>query len=177
MLPVRSFPPSASPDAVALILGSMPGEASLRAQQYYAHPRNGFWPILEKVLAIPKKLPYEERLLELRKKRIALWDVLASCVRPGSLDSDIRESTVVPNDFVSFFAEHPLVRTVFFNGTKAEQAWKKYVVPMGIPVLPDGSRCIRLPSTSPAHAGMSLHRKAEVWTILRHEAVDSEKED
>ncbi|MGI6789864.1 hypothetical protein [Aminivibrio sp.] len=83
----------------------------------------------------------------------------------------------MPNDFVSFFAEHPLVLTVFFNGTKAEQAWKKYVVPMGIPVLPDGARCIRLPSTSPAHAGMSLHRKAEAWTILRHEAVDSEKED
>ena len=176
MLPVRSFPPSASPDAVALILGSMPGEASLRAQQYYAHPRNGFWPILEKVLAIPKKLPYEERLLELRKKRIALWDVLASCVRPGSLDSDIRESTVVPNDFVSFFAEHLLVRTVFFNGAKAEQAWKKYVVPMS-PALPDGFRCIRLPSTSPAHAGMSLHRKAEAWKFVRHEAVDSEKED
>jgi len=161
---------------VALILGSMPGEASLRAQQYYAHPRNGFWPILEKVLAIPKKLPYGERLLELKKRRIALWDVLASCVRPGSLDSDIRESTVVPNDFVSFFAEHPLVRTVFFNGAKAEQAWKKYVVPMS-PALPDGFRCIRLPSTSPAHAGMSMHRKAEAWTILRHEAVDSEKED
>jgi len=177
MLPVRSFPPSASPDAVALILGSMPGEASLRAQQYYAHSRNGFWPILELVLGIPRTLPYEGRLLELRKRRIALWDVLASCVRPGSLDSDIRESSVVPNDFVSFFAEHPLVRTVFFNGAKAEQAWKKYVVPMGIPVLPDGSRCIRLPSTSPAHAGMSLHRKTEAWKVVRREAGDWGKAD
>ena len=163
MNPVRSFPPSARPDAVVLLLGSMPGEASLKAGQYYAHPRNAFWPIMEAVLDIRRDLPYGERLAALAERRIALWDVLASCVRPGSLDSSILGSTAVPNDFPGFFRRYALIRTVFFNGAKAEQAWKRSVAPS----LPDlGLQLVRLPSTSPAHAGLSLQQKIDAWRAV-----------
>ena len=145
---VRSFPPVSSPDALLLILGSMPGRASLAANQYYAHPRNAFWPIIEEILAIPAAMPYEERLSGLKDRRVALWDVLASCVRSGSLDSNIEARSILPNDFPSFFPKHPRIHTVFFNGSMAEQAWKRHVLPILHPELrPETS--IRLPSTAP----------------------------
>lgn len=160
---ILSFPAASRPDAVALILGSMPGEASLRAGQYYAHPRNAFWPVMQAVLGIGTELPYEERIAALIASRAALWDVLASCVRPGSLDSDIVDSTAVPNDLPGFLAEHPLVRTVFFNGAKAQQAWRRHIAP----VLPGSPlRLVRLPSTSPANASYSLERKTEAWRAV-----------
>ncbi|MDI9369388.1 MAG: DNA-deoxyinosine glycosylase [Synergistaceae bacterium] len=160
---IRSFPTASHPDAVALILGSMPGEASLRAGQYYAHPRNAFWPVMEAVLGVGADLPYEERIAALIDRRVALWDVLASCVRPGSLDSDIVDSTAVPNDLPGFLTEHPLVRTVFFNGTKAEQAWRRHIAP-ALPGSP--LRLVRLPSTSPANASYSTERKIEAWRVV-----------
>ncbi|MBL3540384.1 DNA-deoxyinosine glycosylase [Aminivibrio sp.] len=163
MNPVRGFPPSSRPDAVVLILGSMPGEASLKAGQYYAHPRNAFWPIMEAVLDIRRDLPYGERLAALAERRVALWDVLASCVRPGSLDSSILGSTAVPNDLPGFFRRHALIRTVFFNGAKAEEAWKRWVVSS---LAESDLRLVRLPSTSPAHAGMSLQQKTEAWRAV-----------
>jgi len=145
----------------------MPGEASLKAGQYYAHPRNAFWPIIEAVLGIRRDLPYGDRLTALAERRIALWDVLASCVRPGSLDSSILGSTVVPNDFPGFFRRHPLIRAVFFNGAKAEQAWKRWVAPS---LTEPGIRLVRLPSTSPAHAGLSLQQKTDAWRAVAEAA-------
>jgi len=160
---IHSFNPVAGADARLLILGSMPGEASLRAGQYYAHPRNAFWPLMCALLAAPPDLPYVARLQLLRKNKIALWDVLASCVRPGSADSDIDKSSLRPNDFARFFAAHPRLERIFFNGTKAEECYKKHV----LPALPAAALLplILLPSTSPARATLSFHDKLELWRV------------
>jgi len=115
---IYSFPPIEDTSAKTLILGSMPGKASLEAQQYYAHPRNRFWQILGELLGTEASRSYEERVYTLKQSHIAVWDVLQSCTRSSSLDSDIRHA--VPNDFKGFFATHPHITHIFFNGTKAE---------------------------------------------------------
>lgn len=163
---VSSFSPVARADAVICILGSMPGRASLEAVQYYAHPRNAFWPILESVLGISRSLSYPERLELLKERQIALWDVLATCARAGSLDSNIAQSSIIPNDFASFFAVYPFIKTVFFNGAKAETFYRREVLPtLGEPAR--ALKLVRLPSTSPAHAGMTFGQKREAWGALR----------
>ena len=167
---IGSFPPVATSDAAVLILGSMPGAASLAARQYYAHPRNAFWPIMEALFAISPALPYQDRLSALAGRRVALWDVMASCVRPGSLDSSIVKTSVTPNDFTAFFRTHQKIHTVFFNGAKAEETWRRFVAPNGeLPSL----RRVRLPSTSPAHAGKTLEEKIEEWQVVRERALSS----
>lgn len=147
--------------AQLLILGSMPGDASLRAAQYYAHPRNAFWPIMGELVGAGPALAYADRLQALTTARIALWDVLESCARTGSLDSAISDERA--NDFAAFFAEHPGISRVFFNGTKAEQAFVHHVLP-GLGKTALSFR--RLPSTSPANAGMSFQRKLELWRVI-----------
>ena len=101
------FPPVARSDALVLVLGSMPGERSLEASQYYAHARNAFWPIMDALFGVDATAPYTERLDGLVRNRVALWDVLGTCDREGSLDSRIRNP--VANDFNTFFAEHPSI--------------------------------------------------------------------
>ncbi len=163
---LTSFPPVSRPDARLIVLGSMPGRASLAASRYYAHPRNVFWPVIEAILGIPWTLPYEERLEEIRIRRIALWDVLGACMRSGSLDSKIEASSIVLNDFQSFFTLHTSITTIFFNGAKAGMIYRGKVVP----VLPEPFRSLRLvslPSTSPAHAAMSFEKKLEAWKRIR----------
>ncbi|MCA9081662.1 MAG: DNA-deoxyinosine glycosylase, partial [Planctomycetaceae bacterium] len=128
----------------------------------YAHPRNAFWPIIEALFDIPRLAPYARRLTLLQRRRIALWDVLQSCHRPGSLDSSITEETIVPNDFEQFFQRHRQIQQVFFNGHKAEQSFNRHVAPrLSAPwnALPQQ----RLPSTSPAHASLSLEEKLTQW--------------
>jgi hypoxanthine-DNA glycosylase len=139
----------------------MPGKVSLRAQQYYAHPRNAFWKLMGTLLGFDADVPYPERLEHLTKARIALWDVLKTCTRESSLDSDIVDDTSVPNDFASFFATHPGITRVFFNGEKAESSFRKLV----LPTLGDGepSVFVRLPSTSPANASIPYERKRADW--------------
>ncbi len=119
------FPPIAKPDATILILGSMPGQKSLDEHQYYAHPRNSFWPIMYQLFNIIDDLNYKQRKQLLIDKKIALWDVLKSCYREGSLDSDIDQTTIVANDFNSFFEKYSKIKVVFFNGAKAEQLFRK----------------------------------------------------
>ena len=159
---IRGFPPLANPRARILILGSMPGDVSLRAGQYYAHPRNQFWPIVCGLLG-EKTLPaYAARVRLLAANGIALWDVLESCVRKGSLDSAIDDASILVNDFASFLRTHPRIARVIFNGAKAETCWRKHV-----PASP-GTRLARLeyrrlPSTSPAHAAMSYEQKRKAW--------------
>lgn len=154
------FAPVARADARVLILGSMPGVASLQAQRYYAHPRNAFWPIMATLLKFDSDIAYEERLEKLQAAGIALWDVLASCYRPGSLDSAIDPASQVPNDFNRFLREHPLIERVCFNGGKAESAFTKQVLPS---LQRKPLRFVRLPSTSPAHAGLTFEAKLARW--------------
>lgn len=155
---VGCFPPVADNHATVLILGSMPGKESLKQNQYYAHPHNVFWKIMGELVGAQRELPYKERLLKLTAAHIALWDVLKTCEREGSLDSDIQNETA--NDFVSFFRMHPLITHVFFNGAKAEQSFNKFVLAkQKLPPL----NFRRLPSTSPAHAGMRYTEKLKVW--------------
>ena len=155
---VGCFLPVANADATILILGSMPGQASLKQQQYYAHPHNAFWKIMGELTGAHPVLPYAQRLAILKSCSIALWDVLASCEREGSLDADIRAEAA--NDFATFFTRHPHIGRVCFNGSKAEQSFRKFV--LGKQVLPQ-LEFQRLPSTSPAHAGMSYADKLSAW--------------
>ncbi|MFN3711019.1 MAG: DNA-deoxyinosine glycosylase [Alishewanella aestuarii] len=155
-----------APDSRLLVLGSMPGAASLAAQQYYAHPRNAFWPIMGQLFGFAADLPYAERLMQLRARGIGLWDVLQSCERQGSLDSAIRAEQ--PNDFASLLQQQPGIRVLAFNGAKAAQSFRKLVLPslqtqQPLPIL------LNLPSTSPAHASVSRTEKLAAWAeVLTH---------
>ncbi len=144
-----------------LVLGSMPSVASLAAGRYYAHPRNLFWPIVGEICGFDAKATYARRVAALYAARIAVWDVVASCIRAGSLDSDIDERSIIVNPFAEFFAAHPYIQRVCFNGRRAEAAWRRYV----LHELPQARALsnILLPSTSPAHAGMSYPRKLRAW--------------
>lgn len=162
----RSFPPLARSDARALILGSMPGAESLRRRQYYAHPANLFWPIMGELFGAGRELPYAERVERLLDEGIAVWDVLRHCEREGSLDSSIRRDSEVVNDFARFFGGHPSIRAVFFNGAKSETVFTRAVRPR-LGARAEALRCTRLPSTSPAHAGLSRAAKLKAWARLR----------
>ena len=160
---VKSFAPIENSDAKILILGSMPGEASLKAGQYYAHPRNLFWRIMGELLNTPADLPYNKRVAALKSVRIALWDVLRSCRRKGSMDSNIDHGSLIPNDLGAFFRCHPKITHVFFNGAKAEECYRKYAQP----IAGTGRiEYLRLPSTSPANASVSFERKLEAWRAV-----------
>lgn len=121
---IRSFAPLLGREPLILILGSMPGVRSLEAGQYYGHERNYFWKLICAVLEEPEREDYEERVAMLKRRRIALWDSVQSCVRPGSLDKDIREET--PNDIAGLLAANPTIRAVGFNGQAAQKMYRKY---------------------------------------------------
>src|SRR5262245_30905167 len=124
---VESFPPIVSEKSKVLILGSMPGEISLKAGQYYAHPRNAFWRIMDELFGAGPPLPYGERVERLNSVGVALWDTLQACVRTGSLDTSIIEE--VANEFPAFFAKYPRITHVYFNGGKAETAFRRHALP------------------------------------------------
>ncbi len=162
---VHGFPPLAAPDARVLVLGSMPGKASLAANEYYGHPRNAFWPIVEALFGVAAAQPYAQRARGLVASRVAVWDVLKACERETSLDADIVEGSIVPNDLRGFLSTHTAIERVFFNGAKAEQSWRRHVAPTLGPrqaALPTR----RLPSTSPAHASLSFDQKLAAWRVL-----------
>jgi len=140
----------------------MPGSASLAAGQYYAHAQNLFWRILGEVTGADPATPYAARSRALKSRGIALWDVLASCIREGSLDSAIDNASVRANDFATFYRAHPRVVHVFFNGAKAEACYRKHVLPW-LAAGPAASGYRRLPSTSPANASISREHKQRVW--------------
>lgn len=160
---LQGFPPVADADAHTLILGSMPGVASLRQSEYYAHERNAFWSIMKVLFSIDPKLPYAERLQRLQKAGVALWDVIGTCERYGSLDNDIVPDSIRANDFPAFFAVHPKITRVFFNGSAAEAAFRRHVLPLLQQPLPSFAR---LPSTSPAHAARNFQEKLSAWSVL-----------
>lgn len=160
---VHSFAPVFAADARVLVLGSMPGKLSLQAAQYYAHPRNAFWPIMGELFGAKPELPYPVRLTKLTAAKVALWDVMRECERPdSSLDSRIAQDSVVANDFAWLFGQCPQLTHIFFNGSAAETAFRRHVR------QPDGRafQLQRLPSTSPAHAARNFAQKLEAWRTV-----------
>ena len=150
-----SFPPIITEETETLILGSLPGAESLRRQQYYAHPRNRFWRIIASLAERNYTEDYKLRIEMLTVLRLGLWDVAARAIRPGSLDSDITGET--PNDVPLLLKGHPNIKTVIFNGRKAQALYQKYFTGT------EGIRYIYLPSTSPANAGFSFDRLLSAW--------------
>jgi TDG/mug DNA glycosylase family protein len=159
---IHSFEPIENRNAEILILGSMPGRASLAADQYYAHPQNVFWRIMSELLQFDAMAPYSVRVGALKSARIALWDVLHSCLREGSLDSMIERDTQIANDFRTFFRSHTKISHVFFNGAKAQACFKRHI--QGTIEI-DSVSYARLPSTSPAYASMSFAKKLDAWRV------------
>ena len=148
------LPPVISRRTRLVLLGSFPGAASLAAGQYYAHPRNQFWPIVGTLLGedLPA-LPYRQRLARLRERGLGLWDIYAECRREGSLDSAIEHAVL--NDLASLRLRAPGLRAVAHNGGESARAMR-ITAALGLPVL-------RLPSTSPANASWSFERKLAAW--------------
>jgi len=154
---ITSFEAFAQANATRLILGSMPGVESLRRQQYYAYPHNCFWKIMGELFSFDYHISYDERMDNLLQNRIALWDTVQCCVRPGSMDSDIKHAS--PNDFEKLFKDCPNIKKVFFNGQAAHKLFIKHQKQMSLPEL----ELIVLPSTSPANAAISYQKKLEAW--------------
>ncbi|MCV7203783.1 DNA-deoxyinosine glycosylase [Mycolicibacterium peregrinum] len=138
-----------------LILGNMPSVMSLGSGQYYGNPRNAFWRITGALFGFDAAAPYPDRVSALCAHRVAVWDVLRSCRRVGSLDSAVERDSMVPNDFTAFFAAHPTVERLIFNGAAAETNYRRLVGP---PPLPSA----RAPSTSPAQT-MRFEGKLAAW--------------
>lgn len=153
----HGLPPVARADARLLLLGSLPGEASLRAERYYAHPRNQFWRLVGSVIGEDLELlGYPERLERLGAKRIALWDVVHAARREGSLDQRMREVEV--RDLPGFVATLPALRAVGFNGAAAATIGRKALEGSGLVLLD-------LPSSSPAYT-LPFDEKAARWAAL-----------
>ena len=168
---VHSFAPVISANTRILILGSMPGVASLNARQYYAHPQNHFWRIMGEICGAGPALPYGERLQVLLQQRLGLWDVLQSCVRGGSLDAAIEHHSAVANDLLPLLGAGSLIR-LCCNGGTAFAALQRYLGKSLAREFPQID-VRRLPSTSPANASWSYARKLETWAqALRDRSVD-----
>lgn len=183
---VQSFAPVGRNDARVLVLGSMPGVASLEASAYYAHPRNAFWPVMISVLTdhapgyeLLNDWPYQQREALLLTQGIALWDVLAECERPGSLDSAIRASTVKVNDLAGFVAQHALIKCILFNGQAAARLYRKHAATPMDSMLGSQDRQLDLktmPSTSPAMASLDLQAKHKLWSAALDSALQNESQ-
>lgn len=150
----RSFPPAVTDECTVLVLGSLPGDESLRQAQYYAHHRNAFWQIMGGLLGFDYRLPYEERLVLLNRGGVGLWDVVASGIRPGSLDQHIAGES--PNDVASLLVRYPGIRLVCCNGTASCKYLRRYFPELfARPAL----TIRQMPSTSPAAARLTLQDK------------------
>lgn len=162
---IESFPPIVSKKSKVLILGSIPAKVSLKTGQYYADPRNVFWPIMGELFGAERSLPYDERVLRLQSAGVALWDSLQACVRPGSLDNSIRDGVV--NDFSAFFVKYPAITHVFFNGVRSEQFFRRDALQS----LPKVRHVFaRLPSTSSANTHMTFGAKVQAWSAVKKAA-------
>ncbi|MDX1808388.1 MAG: DNA-deoxyinosine glycosylase [Sulfurospirillaceae bacterium] len=155
-LDIKSFEPIVDTNSYVLILGSIPSVKSLEEMQYYAHPQNAFWFIMSELFHFERKLEYNQRLEILLKNRIALYDVIGSCERAGSLDSAIKNAK--HQDFEQFFQKHSNIKHVFCNGGKAYSEFTK--------IYKGDKSVYKLPSTSPAFAKMKKEEKLEEWKII-----------
>ena len=162
----EGFPPLAGNNPAVLVLGSLPGKKSILEQEYYAHPRNAFWKIMGELFGAMPDLPYTERVARLTSQRVAVWDVLHSSSRPGSLDSAIHMPSARCNDFPAFLERHPAITTICFNGKKAADLFAKLAAGPVLRQYPQ-LQLESLPSTSPAHAAMPFAEKLRRWSIVR----------
>ena len=158
-IPKRSFPPIADASARVLVLGTLPGEESLRRREYYAHPRNLFWPIVFALFDATPAVDYAERLVFVMAQRIALWDVCEFAEREASADSAIRGER--PNAIDRLLDTHPRIRAVAFNGSGARRLYDRHFARRAELTY------LALPSTSPAHARLDFAAKLAQWTALR----------
>ncbi|MGV3728792.1 DNA-deoxyinosine glycosylase [Hydrogenophaga sp.] len=163
MSTLQGLPPVLSANTRVLVLGSFPGVASLRAQQYYGHPQNHFWKILGALWALPlPAMPYAERVEALQAHGLGVWDVYGACEREGSLDADIRNAEL--NDFSVVRWHCPKLGAIAHNGTESFRH-AHHTEKLGVPVY-------KLPSTSPANASWSFDRKLAAWAeVLRRHGV------
>jgi len=165
----KSFSPIVAPDTEILILGSIPSVKSVANDQYYGNPQNAFWWIMGEIFEFDHTIDYKLRTSQLLKNKIALWDVLQSCERKGSLDSAIKSNSIVPNDFKKFFNKYNSIKYIFFNGTKSETEFNKRVLhdieeaSLLAIKLTCGIKYQRLPSTSPAMASLTKSAKLAEW--------------
>jgi hypoxanthine-DNA glycosylase len=163
---LQGFPWVAGGEPLVLVLGSMPGRASLVANEYYAHPRNVFWELMGELFGAGRDLPYARRLERLAAAGLVLWDVVHRCHRPGSLDAAIDRDSVEANDFLSLFRACPRLHTVFFNGGTARDLYRRHVLPLD-PAVGRSLEYVVLPSTSPAHAALDYAAKLARWRAVR----------
>ncbi len=155
----RSFAPIVGAEPRILVLGTLPGEESLRRQEYYAHPRNLFWPIVFGLFGASPPAAYDQRLRLLAERGIALWDVCRAAERDASSDSTIRRE--VPNAIHQLTGEHPSIRAIAFNGSGARRLYDRHFKRRPELIY------LALPSTSPAHARLGFAEKLERWRALR----------
>lgn len=156
---ISCFPPVIGSDPKVLLLGSVPGVQSLEKQQYYAHPRNSFWPIMFELLGEPFSTDYEDRVNLIRRNRIALWDCIASCERQGSLDSEIKNEEA--SKILELLSDHPTIQAVYCNGQKSYTNILKLLgKDFRLPIF-------ALASTSPAYAGMKYEAKLQSWAEIK----------
>lgn len=161
--PQAGFAPVAGPRCTLLILGSFPGVASLERREYYGFRQNRFWPLMERLFGVDAALPYPRRTRALVARRVAVWDVLASCVRPGSRDDRIDHATIVANDVAGFLAAHPRIVTVACNGGTAARLLRRHAWPAVDDARRARLRVVALPSTSPLNARMTLRTLERHW--------------
>jgi double-stranded uracil-DNA glycosylase len=159
---LKSMPAQVAENTHTLVLGSMPGVASLTEQQYYAHPRNAFWPIVGALYGIDVRASYAHRLRQLLACGVGLWDIVGQCERKGSLDSDITADSIVVNDVAGLIRRNQKLVTILINGGAATKLFRNHVLPqlhaqMRVPL------CIAMPSTSPANARLSIDDKIAAW--------------
>ena len=157
-MPKQAFPPLADSNSKILILGTMPGEQSLKLQQYYGHRGNQFWKIIYRLFEKPLSINYEERKKLLQEKGIALWDVLDACERDGSSDNQIMNEK--PNDFDSFYKKHPSIRSVFFASGKARDYYDMHIK------RKPGITYNLLPSPSGANTWKTFDEKVQEWAAI-----------
>lgn len=163
---LSSFPPHVGEGCRALVLGTMPGTRSLAMQQFYAHPRNLFWPLMGEFFGAGPELSYDARMAKLNEAGVGLWDVLEHCERAGSLDGSIRAPSEVPNDIAGLLERHPSIGAIVLNGAKAAAVFSRRIERRIEPSRLARLAILRMPSTSPANAGIPLSMKREHWSAL-----------
>lgn len=163
---VSSFPPQVAADCRVLILGTVPSIRSLELKQSYGHAQNFFWPLMGEMFGAGPELPYAERIARLHRLGVGIWDVLKHCERPGSLDSSIVPASEVPNEIPDLLRTHKSIEAIALNGGKAQQAFKRHVVPQMDAALRERVTLLMLPSTSPANASVPRDEKRRRWSEL-----------